>query len=234
MFDFENGEILLIDKPYQWTSHQVVHHVRKSIHDFLGRKVKTGHAGTLDPLATGVLIILTGKMTKKMEVFQQMSKEYSGIFTLGATTASYDLETKIEKEYPTSHITDEMINAASEHFTGRITQTPPVYSAVKIKGRRAYDYARSGEEVKIKTREVDVYKFEISKIDLPEVEFIIKCSKGTYIRSIAKDFGNYLSSGAYLSSLCRNAIGEHKINDCMHPIKFREFLDSLKSKIATQ
>lgn len=228
MFDFERGEIILIDKPYGWTSHEAVHHVRKSINRHLGHKVKTGHAGTLDPLATGVLIILCGKYTKRMEEFQSMEKRYSGTFHLGATTSSFDLETEIDHEYETSHIDEKLLHSAAKHFTGKIMQTPPQYSAIKIKGKRAYNYARAGEEVEIKSREVEIKSFEISEINLPEVSFDIKCSKGTYIRSLARDFGIQVNSGAYLSSLQRTAIGKFTIRDCMHPIKFREILENLK------
>ncbi|PLW93434.1 MAG: tRNA pseudouridine(55) synthase TruB [Marinilabiliales bacterium] len=234
MFDFERGELILIDKPYRWTSHEVVHHVRKSISRHLGSKIKVGHAGTLDPLATGVLIILSGKYTKRMEEFQNMEKQYTGTFHLGKTTPSFDLETEPDEEYDISHISEKEILDAAKHFTGKIQQIPPQHSAVKIKGKRAYDYARSGEEVIIKSREIEIYSFDIPEINLPEISFDIKCSKGTYIRSVARDFGKHLHSGAHLSSLQRTAIGEYTIEDCMHPVKFREFLENIKNEFSTE
>lgn len=230
MFNFEEGEILLINKPYQWTSHEAVHHVRRSIHSFVGHKVKIGHAGTLDPLATGVLVLLTGKLTKKMESIQQLDKEYTGVITLGKSTPSYDLETQYDKEYPIDHIDEKLIKETVLRFQGDITQIPPTYSAVKIKGKHAYDYAREGEEVVVQPRQVSVYSFEIPEIDMPDVRFKIRCSKGTYIRTIANDFGKAMNSGSHLSELCRTAIGDYKIADALSPLKFREVLESLKTE----
>jgi tRNA pseudouridine55 synthase len=230
MFDFDKGELILIDKPYGWTSHEVVHHVRRSINKYIGHKVKTGHAGTLDPLATGVLLILTGKFTKRMEEFMAKEKRYTGTFHIGANTPSFDRETEIDQTFETNHISEESLFNAAKAFTGKIKQTPPQYSAVKVKGKHAYDYARSGEEVELKSRDVEIYLFDITDTSLPEVGFDIRCSKGTYIRSLARDFGLQLKSGSHLSSLCRTAIGEHTIDDCMHPVKFRLLLENLKDK----
>ena len=234
MFDFEKGELSVIDKPYGWTSHEAVHHVRKSIARHIGKRIKVGHAGTLDPLATGVLIILSGKYTKRMEEFQSMAKRYSGTFHFGETTPSFDLETKPDKEYEISHLTEEKLLNTTKKFSGKIQQEPPQHSAVKVKGKRAYDYARAGEEVKIKSKEIEIYSFDLPKIELPEVHFDIRCSKGTYIRSIARDFGKELNSGAYLSSLCRTEIGEYELNECMHPVKFKELLENIRSEEETK
>jgi tRNA pseudouridine55 synthase len=207
--DFKNGQILLIDKPLNWTSFQVVNKLRWAIRKKFGlKKIKVGHAGTLDPLATGLLVICTGKMTKRISEFQAQSKEYKGTLRIGATTPSYDLETEIDQTWPSDHITEEMIHKAAEHFTGTIQQSPPLYSAVKQGGERLYLKARRGEQVEIKRREVKIHSFEITGIEMPDIDFRISCSKGTYIRSIAHDFGRHLSSGAHLTTLCRTRSGE--------------------------
>ena len=214
--DFKDGKILLFDKPLEWTSFQLVNKVRWLIRkNFKIKKIKVGHAGTLDPLATGLLIICTGKATKQIEKLQGQEKEYTGSFTLGATTPSYDLETEVDKEYPTHHLSEEKIRAATQEFTGGIKQIPPVFSALKKDGKRLYEYARSGEEVEISARNVQISKFEITEINLPKVHFRVVCSKGTYIRSLAHDFGQALHSGAYLSELRRTRIGDYSVEQAL-------------------
>ncbi len=212
--DFKNGQVLLIDKPLTWTSFQVVNklrwHIRKT---FDIKKIKVGHAGTLDPLATGLLIICTGKFTKRINTFQAQEKEYTGTFTLGATTPSYDLETEIDKTYATDHLTEELIKKTTLQFIGEIDQKPPIFSAIKKEGKRLYELARAGETTEIKTRKVTISTFEITKIDLPNIEFRVVCSKGTYIRSLAYDFGLALNSGGYLSALRRTKIGDFNVEN---------------------
>ena len=202
--------ILLIDKPYDWTSFDVVNKLRYKL-----KIKKIGHAGTLDPLATGLLIICTGKMTKRIEEFMGLEKEYTGKFVLGQTTASHDLETLVSEPQDISYLTGDMIRQAAVQFTGKISQVPPLHSAIKIGGRRAYKIARKGKDVELKSREVEVKAFEITDIQLPEVTFRIVCSKGTYIRSLARDFGNALGPGAYLSELCRTRIGPYLLKDAV-------------------
>jgi len=223
--DYQNGQVLLIDKPLEWTSFQVVNKLRWAIrkaHDI--KKIKVGHAGTLDPLATGLLVICTGKMTKQIDTFQGQEKEYTGTFKLGNTTPSYDMETEVDKSYPIDHLSENDIKDAVKQFIGEIDQVPPVFSALKKDGKRLYEYAREGKDVKIKSRKVLISEFEITKIDLPKVDFRVVCSKGTYIRSLAHDFGKALSSGAYLSELRRTRIGEFKVENAQ---SIEEFLDSL-------
>lgn len=215
-FNFQEGEVLLIDKPLEWTSFDVVNKIRYSIRRKLNvKKVKVGHAGTLDPLATGLLIICTGKFTKRIDEFQAQEKEYTGTFYLGATTPSFDKETEIDNEYPTSHITKEMLEETSQKFTGEILQVPPLFSAIKIKGERAYNKARKNQDVKLQPRKISIPEFEITEIKLPEISFRVTCSKGTYIRSLARDFGESLNSGAYLSSLRRTKIGNFNVENSM-------------------
>ena len=205
---YEEGQILLIDKPYGWTSFQAVNKLKWKIrHLHKLAKLKIGHAGTLDPLATGLLIVCTGKFTKRIEEFQAQEKEYTGTFVLGATTPCYDMEKPVDKEFPTNHITEETILETAKTFVGEQMQVPPIFSAVKIAGKRAYDYARQAQDVEIKAKPVFIKEFEITRIAMPEVDFRIVCSKGTYIRSIARDFGEKLQSGAYLSALRRTRIG---------------------------
>lgn len=228
MFDFASGEILLFDKPYTWTSFDVVNLIKNCLKKSLPEPVKVGHAGTLDPLATGLLIVLTGKKTRDMELIQAQEKEYTGTFTVGATTASYDREKDVDKTFSVEHITEEMIHETARSFIGEIMQLPPEHSAVKIDGKRAYEYARKGKPVEIKARPVQIREFEITRIELPEVDFRVSCSKGTYIRSLARDFGEALNSGAYLSSLCRTRIGEYKVDDAMHPKDFTALIERLK------
>ena len=209
-FDFESGELLLVDKPLTWTSFDVVGKIRNSTRI---KKLKVGHAGTLDPLATGLLIVCTGKLTKKVDEYLAEEKEYTGCIQLGATTPSYDLETEINHTYPTEHITQSDIIQAAKSFEGEIDQVSPAYSALKVDGERAYHKARRGEEVKIKSRKVQIEVFEIDKIEMPNVYFRIVCSKGTYIRSLAHDLGKKLNSGAHLTELRRTRSGNFKIED---------------------
>ncbi|WP_152287008.1 tRNA pseudouridine(55) synthase TruB [Flavicella marina] len=211
---FKEGQVVLIDKPLTWTSFQVVNKIRWEIRQkFNIKKIKVGHAGTLDPLATGLLILCTGKYTKKIEQYQAQIKEYTGEITLGATTPSYDLESDIDAEYPTAHITEEMIHATTETFIGEIYQKPPIFSALKKDGKRMYELARAGEEVEVTARKISISEFEITHIDFPKVSFRVVCSKGTYIRSLAYDFGKALESGAHLSALRRTKIGEFSVED---------------------
>jgi len=219
--DFQNGKILLIDKPLNWTSFQAVNKLRWEIRQaFKIKKIKVGHAGTLDPLATGLLIICTGKMTKQINTFQGQDKEYTGTFVIGSTTPSYDLETEIDQSYPTEHISEEMIHKATSSFIGEIEQFPPVFSALKKDGKRLYEYARAGEVVKINSRKVSISKFEITGINNLTVNFRVVCSKGTYIRSLAHDFGKALNSGAHLSALRRTKIGDFSVEDAISPKDF--------------
>ena len=212
--DFKNGQILLIDKPLNWTSFQVVNKLRWAIRMKFGlKKIKVGHAGTLDPLATGLLVICTGKFTKKVNEFQAQTKEYTGIITLGSTTPSYDLETEIDRRWPIDHIDEVMIDKAAQSFVGSIDQAPPIFSALKQDGIRLYEKARKGEKVEVKLRKVEIFTFEILDIQLPEVHFKVLCSKGTYIRSLAHDFGKALNSGAHLSGLCRTKSGEFQLSN---------------------
>ncbi len=208
------GQLLLIDKPLNWTSFQVVNKVRWELKNKFGiKKLKVGHAGTLDPLATGLLLVCTGKMTKKISEIQALVKQYTGTFTLGATTPSYDLETPIDGTFPIDHLDDDALMEVINQFTGVVDQYPPVFSAIKKDGKRLYEYARKGEEIKINSRQVEILAFELTKIKLPTIDFYVKCSKGTYIRSLANDYGKALGSGAHLSSLRRTAIGLHRIED---------------------
>jgi tRNA pseudouridine55 synthase len=209
-FNFESGELLLVDKPLTWTSFDVVGKIRNSTRI---KKLKVGHAGTLDPLATGLLIVCTGKLTKKVDEFLAEEKEYTGCIQLGATTPSYDLETEINHTFPTDHINDAAIIEAANSFVGEIDQVSPAYSALKVDGERAYHKARRGEEVKIKSRKVQIVAFDILKIEMPNVYFRIVCSKGTYIRSLAHDLGKKLNSGAHLTELRRTRSGNFKIED---------------------
>lgn len=202
------GTVILVDKPLTWTSFDIVKKLRYHL-----KLKKIGHAGTLDPLATGLLILCTGKMTKQIETYQAQEKEYTGTFTIGATTPSYDLETEVENKKDFSHITQEELMKAAESLTGNIEQVPPIFSAIKVDGKRAYKGARQGEDVKLKSRTVEVKAFELTKVDLPVVTFRITCSKGTYIRSLARDFGEKLGVGAYLSSLRRTRIGDFNVDD---------------------
>jgi tRNA pseudouridine55 synthase len=227
MRDFYKGEILLINKPLGWTSFQAVnklkHGLKKHPSLLLDGKfvhLKIGHAGPLDPLATGLLIVCTGKKTKVIQTFQDQEKEYTGTFFIGATTPCYDLEKPIDKTYPTDHITDEKILKAAATFMGQQQQTPPLFSAVLVNGERAYDIARKGGTVELKARAIEIKTFEITRIQIPEVDFKIVCSKGTYIRSIARDIGERLGSGAHLIKLCRTRIGEFEVGNALEPEEF--------------
>lgn len=223
--DYKNGQILLIDKPLEWTSFQVVNKLRWHIRKHFNiKKIKVGHAGTLDPLATGLLIICTGKQTKNINEYQGQIKEYTGTVVIGATTPSYDLETEINETFPTKHITEELLHKTTERFIGKIQQKPPIFSAIKKDGKRLYELARKGETTEIKAREVEINEFEITRIDLPNVEFRIVCSKGTYIRSIANDYGEALNSGAHLSVLRRTKIGDFSVDNAQ---SVDEFVESL-------
>lgn len=223
--EFKEGQVLLFDKPLGWTSFQLVNKVRwlirKSCHI---KKIKVGHAGTLDPLASGLLIICTGKFTKTIEELQGQEKEYTGSFTLGGTTPSYDLETEIDESYPIAHISEEHIYAATKNFMGEISQVPPVFSALKKDGKRLYEYARNGEDVEIPSRKITISSFEITNIEMPKVDFLVRCSKGTYIRSLAHDFGEHLNSGAHLSALRRTKIGTFNVVDSLDLDSFEKML----------
>ena len=226
--DYKNGELLLIDKPLEWTSFQVVNklrwHIRKT---FQIKKIKVGHAGTLDPLATGLLIICTGKKTKQIEQYQAQVKTYTGTLVLGSTTPSYDLETEIDATFSTTHITEELIHQTTAQFTGNIEQYPPIFSALKKDGKRLYEFAREGKEVEISARKIVIDFFNITAINGLEVDFEIQCSKGTYIRSIAHDFGKALNSGAHLAALRRTKIGDFSVDSA---ISVEAFIESLKKE----
>ncbi|MEW7278806.1 tRNA pseudouridine(55) synthase TruB [Aquimarina sp. 2201CG1-2-11] len=229
--DYKDGQIILIDKPLQWTSFQVVNKLRWLIRkSFNIKKIKVGHAGTLDPLASGLLVICTGKFTKRIQEFQGQTKEYTGTITLGATTPSYDLETEIDKTFPIDDISDEMILNATSHFLGEIEQYPPIFSALKKDGKRLYEYAREGEKVAINSRKIIINEFEITRINLPEVDFRVVCGKGTYIRSLAHDFGKHLNNGGHLTALRRTKIGSFLVENAT---TIESFESQLQSKMET-
>ena len=217
--------MLLINKPYSWTSFDVVGKIRNSLKPL---RLKVGHAGTLDPLATGLLIICTGKLTKKIDEFQAQDKEYTGTFTLGATTPSYDLETEVGNHLPFEHLTEAEIRNNCKQFIGDLEQLPPAHSALKVDGERLYMKARRGDEVELKPRKVHIAEFEITRIALPEVDFKVVCSKGTYIRSMAHDFGKALGCGAYLSKLCRTRSGDFKLENAYEVMELVNHIRSLK------
>lgn len=224
--DFLNGQTLLIDKPLEWSSFQAVNALKWAIRKKfdLNKKFKIGHAGTLDPLATGLLLICTGKHTKTIPSLQGQEKEYTGIITLGATTPSYDLETAINQTFSTSHLTEALILSATQKFLGEIDQRPPIFSALKKDGKRLYEHARKGETVDIPTRKITISDFEITKLDNLNVHFRVRCSKGTYIRSLAKDFGEELGCGGHLTALRRTKIGDYNVNNAVTPLEFKEKL----------
>ena len=222
--EFNEGKVLLINKPLRWTSFDVVNKLR-----YATRAKKVGHAGTLDPLATGLVILCTGKFTKRIDEFQAQEKEYTGTITLGATRPSYDMETEIDQEYPTEHITDDLIRATTAQFTGVIEQIPPSYSAIKVDGQRSYKAAREGKSIELKSRQVEITEFEITGIEMPHVHFRVVCSKGTYIRTLAYDFGRALNSGAYLSALCRTRIGEFLLKDAEEVADFVEKVKEIRN-----
>ena len=213
--DFQEGQVLLIDKPLKWTSFQAVNKLKYTLINKVGlpKKFKIGHAGTLDPLASGLLLVCTGKFTKRITELQGQAKEYTGTITVGGTTPSYDLETEINETFPIEHITEELIHETLKQFLGEIDQRPPIFSALKKDGIRLYEHARAGEEIEIPTRKTVINEFEITRIALPEIDFRVVCSKGTYIRSLAFDFGKALNSGAHLSALRRTKIGDYKVED---------------------
>ena len=225
--DYRAGEVLLIDKPYRWSSFQAVNKIKHAIKnhaslvvDGVRTKPKIGHAGTLDPLATGLLIVCTGKKTKEINQYMGMDKEYTGTFLLGATTPCYDLEKPVDHTYPTEHITEALLQKIAQDMTGELEQVPPLFSAIMIDGKRAYEYARAGEVAEIKSRVITLIEFELTRIALPEVDFRIVCSKGTYIRSIARDFGLAANSGAHLTALRRTRIGPYHVKDAVSPELF--------------
>jgi tRNA pseudouridine55 synthase len=226
--EFAEGQLLLVNKPYKWTSFDVVGKIRNA---FKPLKLKVGHAGTLDPLATGLLIICTGKMTKQIDNFQAEEKEYTGTMVLGSVTPTYDLESEPEQLYSTDHITAEQIHAACQQFIGDIQQYPPAHSAIKIDGERLYEKARRGEEVELRLRNVTITEFEITRIELPEVDFRVVCSKGTYIRSLVNDFGKALNNGAYLSRLRRTRSGSFVIGDAWEVMELVNTVRELKATV---
>ena len=226
-FNFPEGELLLIKKPYKWTSFDVVGKIRNA---FKPLKLKVGHAGTLDPLATGLLIVCTGKLTKQIDTFQAEEKEYTGTMVLGATTPSYDLETAVDQTFPFDDISEEKIRASCKQFLGEIDQFPPAHSAIKINGERLYEKARRGEEVERRIRKVTISEFEITRIELPEIDFRVVCSKGTYIRSLVHDFGAALDNGAHLSKLTRTRSGDFKLEDAYEIMELVSHIRSLKTE----
>lgn len=222
--DFKEGEILYVNKPYKWTSFALVNKIRWKISRQIKQKIKVGHAGTLDPLATGVMIICTGKATKRIEEFQYQTKEYIATIKLGETTPSFDLELPVDNTYETDHITENLVYDVISSFKGEIWQVPPTYSAVKVDGKRAYNYARNGEEIELKPKLLVIDEIEVLSLSLPEIKIRVVCSKGTYIRALARDIGKALNSGAHLTSLERTRIGEIKLQNCYE-------LDSLLNEI---
>ncbi|MFV0541446.1 MAG: tRNA pseudouridine(55) synthase TruB [Aestuariibaculum sp.] len=228
--DYQLGEIILIDKPLHWTSFQVVNKLRWELKQaFSIKKIKVGHAGTLDPLATGLLIICTGKITKQIDTFQAQTKTYTGTIVLGSTTPSFDLETEINATYPTNHITKALIHDTAKQFTGNIEQFPPIFSAIKKEGKRLYEFARAGQDVEIQPRTITIDTFDITNINGMQINFKVVCSKGTYIRTLANDFGKALQSGAHLSALRRTQIGNFNVE---HAISVEGFIASLKNQKA--
>lgn len=227
--DFQAGEILCFDKPYGCTSFDVVGHIRWHLCRRLGvRKLKVGHAGTLDPLATGVLIVCTGRATKRIEELQYNTKEYVATIRLGATTPSFDLEKPIDATYPTEHITRQMVEEVLTHFKGTIEQIPPSFSACKVDGKRAYKMARKGNEVELKPKTLQIDEIELTECNLPDITIRIVCSKGTYIRALARDIGQALQSGGHLIALRRTRVGHVRVEDCLNPQTFPQWLDGQK------
>lgn len=235
MKDFKTGEVLFFDKPLGWTSFKVVGHARYHICKRLGvKKLKVGHAGTLDPLATGVMIVCTGKATKRIEEFQYHTKEYVADIRLGATTPSYDLEHEIDATYPTEHITRELVEATLQQFVGEIQQVPPAFSACMVNGTRAYDLARKGEEVELKPKLLVIDEIELLECQLPDIRVRVVCSKGTYIRALARDIGEALQSGAHLTALRRTRVGDVRVEDCMNPLDFKDWIAVQEVKIGEE
>lgn len=227
-FDFKKGEVLLIDKPKGWTSFDVVNHLRILIKRNLKiPKIKVGHAGTLDPLASGLLIVCTGLMTKQIQTFQDQDKTYTGTLTLGLTTPSYDLETEADATFPVDHLTAVLLDEARQSFIGTIAQLPPIFSAVKIDGKRAFNYARKNQDVKMEPRMVDIKDFQFTSVRLPEIEFLVHCSKGTYIRSLVHDYGKSLNNGACLTALRRTRIGDFSIDQAWSIEALKELITTM-------
>lgn len=225
--DFVAGEIIPIAKPYTWTSFQIVNKVRYNLSRKYGiKRFKVGHAGTLDPLATGVLLLCTGKATKRIEELQSHTKEYVAEITLGATTPSFDMEHPVDATYPYEHITREMVEKVLLQFTGNISQRPPLFSACKVDGKRAYDLARKGSDMQLEPKQIRIDSIELLEYELPKIKIKVTCGKGTYIRSLARDIGEALQSGGYLSDLIRTRIGEYKLEDCITPDAFQEWLEN--------
>lgn len=226
--DYLEGQVLLIDKPLHFTSFQAVNKLKYLLINKVGlpKKFKIGHAGTLDPLASGLLLICTGKFTKRITELQGQAKEYTGTFHIGATTPSYDLETEIDQHFPTTHVTESLIHESVKQFLGEIDQKPPIFSAIKKDGVRLYEHARAGETIEIASRKTTIHEFEITRIELPEIDFRVVCSKGTYIRSLAFDFGQALASGAHLTALRRTKIGDYDVTNATTPAVFEERLEN--------
>lgn len=224
--NYLEGQILLIDKPLKWSSFQAVNKLKYALINKVGlpKKFKIGHAGTLDPLATGLLLICTGKFTKRISELQGQAKEYTGTFFIGATTPSYDLETEVDQTYPFDHINEALIHETVKQFLGEIDQKPPIFSAIKKDGVRLYEHARAGETVEIAFRKTTIHEFEITRIELPEIDFRVVCSKGTYIRSLAYDFGQAMNSGSHLTALRRTKIGNYNVNDATDVTLFEDQL----------
>lgn len=227
--EFLSGQVILVDKPLEWTSFQVVNKIRWLIKKQFGlKKIKVGHAGTLDPLASGLLILCAGKFTKRIDEFQAQDKEYTGTITLGGTTPSYDAETEVDQTFSTEHINEELLNETVKKFIGVLQQQPPVFSALKKDGKRLYEYARKGEAVEIPTREIRIEEFEITRFELPEVDFRVVCGKGTYIRSLAHDLGKALASGGYLTALRRTKIGAFDVANSQSISEIEDYIKSLE------
>lgn len=225
-YDFQAGATLLVNKPKDWTSFDVVNKIRYKLkHQLKVKKIKVGHAGTLDPMATGLLIICTGKATKTLADYQNLPKSYTGTMYLGATTPSFDAETEIDQRFETEHITSELLERARQQFLGDIEQIPPMYSAIKVDGQPLYKKARKGETVKVEPRPVSIYDFNLTRIAMPEIDFEVSCSKGTYIRSLVHDFGKALRSGAYLTALCRTSVGDFKLEDAWELEDLLDFIE---------
>ncbi|MGN0067548.1 MAG: tRNA pseudouridine(55) synthase TruB [Bacteroides sp.] len=228
MMDFKEGEILCFDKPLGWTSFKVVGHARYHLCRYLGvKKLKVGHAGTLDPLATGVVMVCTGKATRRIEELQAHTKEYVATLRLGATTPSFDLEHEIDAVYPTEHIDRPMVEEVLQRFVGEIEQVPPAFSACMVNGTRAYDLARKGQEVELKPKKLVIDEIELLDCSLPDITIRVVCSKGTYIRALARDIGQALQSGAHLTALRRTRVGDVRVEDCLDPLQFKEWVNAL-------
>ena len=235
MLNFKEGEVICFNKPLGWTSFKVVGHARYHICRRIGvKKLKVGHAGTLDPLATGVMIVCTGKATKRIEEFQYHTKEYIATIQLGATTPSYDLEHEIDATYPTEHITRELVEETLTKFIGEIQQVPPAFSACMVNGKRAYDLARKGEEVELKPKLLVIDEIELLECNLPEIKVRVVCSKGTYIRALARDIGEAMQSGGHLTALERTRVGDIRIEDCLNPLEFKEWIDAQEIEIEAE